>query len=93
MASILGTAASLVGQELLGSAAFGGLDQIGKKKPKSFGKIIEETVSDPINFIPGAGLVKTIVDLARAPSITKGARKASTATAKGLQNFRGITKG
>lgn len=90
MASILGTAASLVGQELLGSAAFGGLDQIGKKNPKSFGKIIEETVSDPINFIPGAGLVRSFVDLVRQPSIVKGARKASNATAKGLQSFRGV---
>lgn len=47
-----------VGSELLGNLAFSGVDQIGAKKPKSFGNILKDTFSDPINFIPFGGLIK-----------------------------------
>lgn len=46
-----------IGAELASNLAFGGLDQIGAKKPKDFGQILGETLSDPINFIPFGGLV------------------------------------
>ena len=49
-----------IGTELATNLAFGGIDQIGKDKPKSFGKILGDTFSDPINFIPFGGLVSDI---------------------------------
>ncbi len=58
MASVLANLGAAIGSELIGNAAFGGVDQIGKKKPKSFGNILKDTFSDPINYIPFGGLIK-----------------------------------
>ena len=60
-----------VGSELVGNAAFSGLDQIGAKKPKSFGNILKDTFSDPINFIPFGGLIKGLFTSKK----TKGSKK------------------